>query len=163
MDDIRDLMRTAYAEAAVFSDDRSTKNGALLLSRGGIVMRGVNRFPVASMIDNPVNHERPRKYAFIEHAERAIIFKAASFGISTRGLTMVCPWACCAECARAIVLAGVTKVVAHKQAHDMTPERWQQSIIDGKEILSAGGVEYELWSGKVCGVENLFNGEIWCP
>jgi len=163
MRDMRDLMREAYAEAAEFSDDRSTKNGALLVSPEGVVLRDSNRFPAESLAYNPVNHERPRKYAFTEHAERAVIYKAATFGICTRGLTMVCPWACCAECARAIVMAGITKVVAHKQAHTITPDRWRQSILEGREILAAGKVEYELWGGKVGGVENLFNGEVWTP
>lgn len=163
MRDMRDLMREAYAEAAEFSDDLSTKNGALLVSPAGVVLRGSNRFPVASLALDPANHRRPRKYAFTEHAERDVIFKAAYHGICTRGLIMVCPWACCAECARAIVMVGISKVVAHKQAFDMSPPRWQQPIVEGLEILAAGDVKYELWGGKVGGVENLFNGEIWCP
>jgi hypothetical protein len=76
---------------------------------------------------------------------------------------MVCPWACCGDCARAISIAGITQVVAHKQAHGMSPERWQQPIEEGKEILAAKGIPYILWDGEVGGVENLFNGEIWCP
>lgn len=163
MRNTRDLMREAYAEAAAFSDDRSTQNGALLVSPAGVVLRDSNRFPAAALACNPANHERPRKYAFTEHAERAVIYKAATYGISTRGLIMVCPWACCAECARAIVMSGITKVVAHKQAFDMSPPRWQQPITEGLEILAAGGVEHELWDGKVGGVENLFNGEVWTP
>ncbi len=159
----RDLMKVAYEQAAEYSDDRSTQTGALLVNRAGITLRDSNRFPVASLSCNPANHERPRKYAFMEHAERAVIFTAAAYGLSTRGLTMVAPWACCAECARAIVMAGITKVVAHKQAYDMSPPRWQQPIAEGLEILAAGGVEYDLWDGKVGGVENLFNGEVWTP
>jgi deoxycytidylate deaminase len=99
----------------------------------------------------------------MEHAERGVIYLAAKAGLPTAGLIMICPWACCAECARAIALAGITQVIAHKQAHDKSPRRWQQSIEEGREILSACGVDYVLWSGEVGGVENLFNGEIWCP
>ena len=161
----QELLREAYKWAEKTSDDRSTKGGAILVRHDQMVplLLGSNRFPSPALSDNPANHERPRKYAFMEHAERDVIYRAVYCGISTRGLVMVCPWACCAECARAIVLAGITKVIAHKQAHDMSPPRWQQLIDDGIEILAAKGVEYLLWDGKVDGVENLFNGEIWYP
>ena len=76
---------------------------------------------------------------------------------------MVCPWACCSDCARAIVLAGIPLVVAHKQAFAMTPERWREEIAVGLEILEGGGVTYHLLDSKIGEVENLFNGEVWYP
>jgi dCMP deaminase len=161
----QDLLREAYKWAARTSDDRSTQNGSVLVRRGQLVplLLGVNRFPTRSLAENEANHERPRKYAFTEHAERDVIYSAAKCGLPTDGLVMVCPWACCADCARAICIAGIQKVIAHKQAHDISPERWKQSIEYGKEILAAHQVDYVLWDGKVGGVENLFDGEIWCP
>lgn len=161
----KELLRDAYRWAKRHSDDRSTKNGAILVRHNQMVplLYGANRFPHPSLALNEANHERPRKYAFTEHAERDVIYMAAKCGLATDGLVMVCPWACCGDCARAIVLAGITKVVAHKQAHDMSPERWQGPIEEGKEILAAQGVEYVLWDGEVGRVENLFNGEIWYP
>jgi dCMP deaminase len=161
----QELLREAYKWAEKVSDDRSTKNGSLLIRGSQMVplLFGSNRFPTRSLAKNEANHERPRKYAFTEHAERDVIYLAAKCGLSTSGLVMVCPWACCAECARAIVMAGIVSVIAHKQAHDKSPERWRQAIVDGQVILAAGGVCIEFWDGKVGGVENLFNGEIWCP
>jgi len=159
------LLRTAYEWAEKTSDDRSTKNGAILVNpcQNVPLLFGSNRFPHPSLAENEANHERPRKYAFTEHAERDVIYLAAKCGLVTEGLVMVCPWACCAECARAIVMAGITRVVAHKQAHDMSPERWQQPIEEGREILASRNVEYYLWDGEVGGVWNLFNGEMWRP
>jgi dCMP deaminase len=163
--DYRQLLREAYKWADRFSDDRSTRNGAILVRHNQMVplLFGTNRFPSTPLAENEANHKRPRKYAFTEHAERDVIYLAAKGGLPTDGLVMICPWACCGDCARAIVIAGISQVIAHKQAHDMSPERWQQPIEEGKEILAAGDVEYTLWDGKVNGVENLFNGEIWYP
>jgi dCMP deaminase len=161
----RYLLRDAYEYARQNSQDRSTHVGALLIdaTEDEVIARGANRYPADSLARNEANHERPRKYTFIEHAERDVIFACASMGEQTKGLIMVCPWACCADCARAIVLAGIPLVVAHKQAYDMSPDRWRQSLAEGQEILQEGGVVYHLWDGKIGETENLFNGEVWKP
>ncbi len=161
----QELLREAYTWAERASDDRSTRNGAILVKHNQMIplLAGANRFPARSLVGDEANHARPRKYAFTEHAERDVIYLAAKSGLQTDGLVMVCPWACCAECARAIAISGITQVIAHKQAHDMSPERWQQPIEDGKEILQACGVKYTLYDGKIGQVDNLFNGRNWCP
>jgi dCMP deaminase len=161
----RNLMRRAYQLAQDRSTDTSTKNGALLVNpfSGFVVARGVNSFTDSEMVNDPKNHERPHKYKVTEHAERAVIYRAAFQGHRTHGLVMVCPWACCADCARGIVLAGISKVVAHQQAYDKTPERWREEVEIGIEILKGGGVEYELLDAKIGDVENLFNGKVWHP
>jgi hypothetical protein len=61
------------------------------------------------------------------------------------------------------VLSGIRKVVAHKQAYDITPDRWRESIAIGLEILRAGGVEYELLDAKIGYVQNRFDGRLWNP
>ncbi len=163
------LMRTAYQFAYAESTDTSTKNGALLVDLSVhpfeefISAHGVNSFTNSDMALDPKNFERPRKYQITEHAERAVIYTAAREGICTEGLTMVCPWACCSDCARAIVLAGIPLVVAHKQAYDKTPERWREEVEVGMEILRGGGVEYFLLDSHIKDVDNLFNGEVWQP
>ena len=159
------LMREAYQEAHWKSTDTSTKVGAVLAGLFGptVFIKEVNSFTVAEMAGDPRNHKRPRKYQVTEHAERAAIYKAARMGLCTKGLTMICPWACCTDCARAIVLAGIIKVVAHRQAHDKTPERWRAEIAVGIDILERGGVEYQLLDAKIGGVENLFDGKVWYP
>ena len=160
----KDLMREAYQVALEESTDTSTKNGAVLVdSDGRVLVGGANAFTNPAMADDPRNRERPRKYQVTEHAERAAIYEAARAGIAVSGLTMVCPWACCSDCARGIVLAGIPLVVAHKQAYDMTPERWREEVAVGIEILKGSGVEYMLYDGKIGGVQNLFNGEVWQP
>ena len=161
----RDLLRQAYRYGDEFSHDTSTKLGAMLVKPDTrlLVEVGTNRYLTKEMRGDPKNHERPRKYAFIEHAERDVIFKAWRQGFITQGLTMIAPWACCGDCARAIVYAGISTVVTHKQAYDRSPERWRESIEHGREILAGGGVDYCQWDGEVGGVVNLFDGETWQP
>lgn len=163
--DYQDLLRSAYQLACDESTDISTKVGAMLIDPidGHIMVGGVNSFTDPDMASDSQNYERPRKYKVTEHAERAAIYKAARRGIPTKGLIMVCPWACCSDCARGIALAGIPLVVAHKQAYEKTPQRWRDEVDVGMEILSGAGVTYYLFDGDINGVENLFNGEIWYP
>lgn len=164
--DLRDLMRCAYKLAHAESTDTSTKVGAVLVDSdtGRIVSSGVNAFTDSSMALDPRNRERPRKYKVTEHAERAAIYKAARLGIATEGLIMVCPWACCPDCARATVLAGLTAVYGHKQAYDKTPLRWCEEVNLGIEILRGGGVSYYFLDAELGeNTVNLFDGEIWYP
>ena len=163
--DYQALMRRAYQLADDHSTDTSTKVGALLVNLidGEIKSAGVNSFTDLDMMNDPRNYERPRKYKVTEHAERASIYDAAQRGVQTRGLVMICPWACCSDCARGIVLAGIPLVIAHKQAYDKTPDRWREEVDVGIEILTGGGVLYHLLDAEIGGVENLFNGEVWCP
>lgn len=163
--DYPDLMRDAYQLAYEESTDTSTKNGALLIDPvdGGVMLGGVNAFTDPDMASDSRNYARPRKYQVTEHAERAVIYKAAKRGIRTEGLIMVCPWVGCSDCARGIVLAGIKLVVAHKQMYDKTPERWREEIAAGLEVLEGGGVIYHLLDSEINGVENLFDGEVWYP
>lgn len=163
--DYQDLMRRAYQIACDESTDTSTKNGAILVDPvdGEAMVAGVNSFTNSDMASESRNYERPRKYQVTEHAERAAIYKAAKRGIPTKGLIMVCPWACCSDCARGIVLAGIPLVVAHKQAYERTPQRWRDEVAVGLEILLGAGVTYHLFDGDISGVENLFDGEVWYP
>jgi dCMP deaminase len=155
----KELLRETYNYASAHSEDISTQCGASLVDpyTGKILVHGCNHFPSVDY------HTRPKKYAFIEHAERDVIYKAARSGIKTQGLIMVAPWACCSDCARAIVLAGITTVVAHKEAWDRSPERWKESLNYGMEILRAGNVIYFLYQGKIELLNNLFDGKYWEP
>jgi dCMP deaminase len=163
---IIDTMREVYRHADLYSDDPSTRNAAYLVRGGEVVARGANKFPEGVLrVDTRAEllTDRDRKLVHIEHAERCAIYDAASIGVRTKGTTMVCPWACCAPCARAIVMAGIVQVVAHKQILDRTPERWWKEIADGMGILKSGGVEFIPLDAEIGNIKNLFNGEVWLP
>jgi deoxycytidylate deaminase len=165
----QDYLWLAYRYASTHSHDKSTHNGAVLVNdeTGEVVMFGANHFP-RGVVQSDDRHERPKKYAYMEHAERDVILECARQGIKTEGLTLYVPWYACADCARAIIGAGISKVVGHKQMFDKTPERWRVSIADGDAMLDEAGVErIQLDIPNICtpetAVQVLFDGSFWTP
>jgi dCMP deaminase len=154
------LLKIAYEEA-VNSPDPSTQNAALLVDKS-IVLKAVNEFPVGVEYTEE-RWERPLKYKIIEHAERNVIFKAARQGIATEGLTMVAPWAACSNCARAIIQAGIKRLVRHKEAGDRSPEFWAQEIEIADQMLKEAGVEVLDYHGEIGAPEVRHSGKMWCP
>ncbi len=159
---IRELLRAAYIEASK-SHDPSTQNGALLVTPIGTAFAADhNRFP-DGVVETPERLERPLKYEYVEHAERNVIFRIARLGISAENLIMVCPWAPCADCARAIIQTGIKELITHKQAHDRSPERWREQIDRAVGMLKEGAVKFTAYDGKIGDVIIRHNGELWRP
>jgi dCMP deaminase len=156
--DIPEKMEAVY-RMAMKSTDTSTKNGAIICRERWNIAGGFNHI-LEPFLADPRSHERPHKYLVTEHAERAAIFDAVGRGIDVRGATMVANWVACPDCARAIVLSGISDVVCHKQCMDRTPERWREQVDLGLEILEKHGVRVIQWSGKL-GIKNFNNGEEW--
>lgn len=140
------LLYDAYLVARD-SPDPSTQNGALLYNqRGALIGVDCNHFP-RGVEYLPERWERPLKYEVIEHAERNSIYWAAARGRSTLDSTMVVPWAACSDCARAIIQAGVARLVRHRQATDHANDiaapgkDWSNTISTADQMLKEAGVE----------------------
>ena len=153
----RIYLRQAYIHAQARSQDSNTQNGALIVfPSSGIISADVNRY--ASIRET----ESDPKYDFIEHAERAVIYRCVSKGLTTLNTHMYCPFISCPDCARAIVMSGIKRVVGHKTLWDRTPDRWREKCRTGIHILESGGVEVLLFDGKVLNEGEFkirFNGE----
>jgi dCMP deaminase len=167
MDDtlISELMGLAYRHAYILSDDPSTKNGAIIYRDNKVVGYGVNRFTRGVDV-TPERLQRPAKYAFMEHAERNAIYSTWENGYSPVGAIMVCPWFSCADCARAIVAAGIVKIIGHSCRFTEASPTWAESINYGNQILDEGWVERVYWSGPISncvgfwdGIEHKFDAE----
>ena len=158
---IQDILRQCY-DVAKRSPDKSNQNGAALVSpiRYDLILLGWNRFPIGFDVD--VN-DRSEKLFYIEHAERDVLFRAAKSGISTVGRVLVCPWAACGDCARAIIFSGIQRLIVHKQRMEMTPDRWKANVEKAGRYMIDCGVEIEYFDGKVGGGPILVNGELWYP
>jgi dCMP deaminase len=162
-----DYLRAAYLAAKQYSDDPDTQNGAVLVSLDPEkpAIEGANGFPLG-MVGTPERLQRPAKYLYIEHAERGVIYEAAALGIPTSGATLYCPWFACVDCARAIIQAGIRRVVGHQDMLDKTPDRWQESIAQANAMLDEAKVAREYVHGKLFDDENfivLFDGKPWSP
>ncbi|NBW09327.1 MAG: CMP deaminase [Caulobacteraceae bacterium] len=153
-----DWLRVAAKEAAAGSDDTHTQNGAVLVPRAAAyVCVGVNRVP-SGVWAAPDRLARPEKYQWIEHAERAAIYRAARIGTPTAGATLYCPWFACMDCARAIILAGIVEVVGHVRPRAATPERWTSQIVKAESMLREARVGMR-WIAEPLGVTIRFDGQ----
>ncbi len=154
-----DYLRAAY-QVAMQSPDPSTQNGAVLVDdfSGEIMLGASNDFPAGVVCYPGCLEDRDAKLDYIEHAERAVIFKAVRSGHQRLGtFTLYAAWAACAPCARAIIACGVRRVAAHYHvAHDARPE-WQTTIRRAKEMFTEAGVSFREVSGKIGGVKIRFN------
>lgn len=124
-------------EVARRSKHPRTQVGAVLISRDGRIAEGCN--------DDDL------------HAEVACIADAALRGIPTLGATMVCTWAACPACAKAIVAAGVSVVYSGIQVWE-SPERWRQKVEDGIQHLKEHKVEVRRAYARACPASFRFDG-----
>lgn len=132
-------LREACRVAAAESHDLRTQNGALLRAKDGQIITAANQFP--PIIRTQERQSNANKYSYIEHAERHVVYRAAQAGICTKGATLYCPWFACAECARAIILSGVSRVVGHVKPRLLTPERWRQTIEIADQMFNEAGLD----------------------
>ena len=128
------------------SKDNKTQIGVVLVGKdNSIVSTGYNSFPrgINDYVDE--RQERPEKYFWFEHAERNAIYNAARIGVSTLGTTMymTCDISC-ADCARGIISAGISKVVFRKSTKPW-PEKWRQSAERSNQMFKEAGVIVEYY------------------
>jgi len=122
---------------AKLSKDPSTKVGAVIFDdKRRIVSAGYNGLPRgvedrASRLEN-----RERKYRMTQHAERnALAFANASL----HGTTLVCTHPCCAQCAGAVIQAGVAHVLFPRPSDEML-RRWADDFADAMIMFKEAGV-----------------------
>ena len=128
----------------VKSKDESSKIGAIIVGPDNeIRSTGYNGLPRGMDDSRPEYQERPYKYKLFEHAERNAIFNAARFGAKLSGCTLYCFWPPCSDCARAIVQAGIGRVVSTIPVRDC-PERWYDDMMTGQKILKECGVAFDV-------------------
>jgi dCMP deaminase len=135
--DIDRLLELAIATARR-SPSRPRKVGAVLVPADGAApLVACNDFP-AGVRDLEARHAHPERLLWIEHAERNVIFAAARSGRATAGATLVATFHPCADCARAIVQAGITTL--HTLAPDFADPLWGAAFVCSRAILEEGGV-----------------------
>lgn len=133
---------------ARYSKDRSTKVGAVIVSPRSQtgVSDGWNGFPRGVDDDVEKRHQRPEKYLFTEHAERNAIYNAARLGHATEGCTIYCTLPPCADCARAIIQAGITRVccLAPRDYEDFY-QRWVDHLVVTEAMFREAGVAWRVF------------------
>lgn len=126
-----------------FSKDSSTKVGAVVIGptgEGG--PWGYNGAPRGCRADEPDDPRgvRPEKYFWFSHAEANAIANAARVGYPLVGTTLVVTHFPCMDCAKAIVQAGIVKVITPEPELSFW-ERWKEHILRAKQLFAECGVE----------------------
>lgn len=105
-----------------WTEDRDFKVGAVIVGPDQeIRSTGYNGFPrgVRTDFEDRYNRSSGEKFFWFEHGERNAIYNAARIGVSTNGCTLYVNRFPCSDCARAIIQAGVSRVVCpHKPLND---------------------------------------------
>lgn len=132
---------------AAFSKDKSTKVGAVIVGPSGeIRSTGWNGAPRGCTADEDERSDaRPEKYYWFSHAEMNAITNAARVGTPLEGTSIVVTHAPCMDCARAIVQAGIKRVVFPVIEPEMY-ERWKAHFDRAELLFDECNIEVEILS-----------------
>ena len=120
---------------------RQSGVGAVIVGKNGVISKSANVLPPSLKQRHdadglPVTESE--RYHLIEHAERAAIFKSLLSGQSLAGATLYCTRFPCSDCARAMVWAGISRVVlASGYAGE---EKWLESQRVAMRLMRRAGV-----------------------
>ena len=122
------------------SKDPSTQVGACIVSENNkILSTGYNGMPIGCNDDEmPWEREAEKpndtKYPFVCHAELNAILNSPSL-IDNKNAKIYVALFPCNECAKAIIQAGIKRIVYDSDKYDGTP-----SVVASKRMLKAAGV-----------------------
>jgi len=116
------------------SHDEDTQVGCVIVSPDKrILSTGYNGFP-PGFPDGKLPRTRPGKYPYIVHSEINAIVSALNRDL--RGATLYCRFTPCKDCVKAIITAGITRIV-----YEETYARDNTDAAVVFEMLEMGGVE----------------------
>lgn len=153
-------MTMAYL-IAMQSKDRSTRIGSVIVGPDSEVRStGYNGLPRGCNDDIEERQNRPEKYYWFEHSERNAIYNAVRMGLSTKGCTLYTQGIPCADCARAIIQSGISKVVVHKKWDLESTEKWVISCERSKIMFVESNVDLVEWDGDILKIKTYHNCEV---
>jgi len=143
---VSDIFKRAQLRA-LQSRKPNTKVGALLLDKDDdIILEACNDYihPVYDS-DNSESYEDKKLYS--EHAERRLIYSAIRAGICNfEDKTLVVTHFPCCDCARAIILIGIKKIlVGTKYADENFYRKWEHNIDVSRRMLLQNSIEIGLF------------------
>lgn len=151
-DDVH-YLKLCYALTS-FSKDLSTHNASIIVNhKDERIAVGVNNILTPVHI-TPNRQIAPDKYFYTEHAERKAIFNAfysKHFHLerTLSGCTLYACWLACADCARAIIMSGISRVVGHSIPEHGEHSSWDDSVKAGITMLEEARIKVEFYNGKL--------------
>ncbi|MBY5348496.1 deoxycytidylate deaminase [Rhizobium leguminosarum] len=138
-------------EVKAMSYDPHRKVGAVVVdANGNVIAGGANAPPPVFGLSRQeteaaISQDPSWKYFMLEHAERNAIYAARDKGVSLVGATMYGTLFPCADCARAIVAAGIVKLVVSTADSDpRRDEKWRDHYNYARQIFSMSDVVVDL-------------------
>lgn len=148
----RGYLQFCFRLAIAESHDPSRAVGALLVLNDRVIGSGTNRPPARlrytkSDSAREIRSNAQWKYYNIEHAEREAINTARDNGNSAIGATLYTTLFPCADCARAIIAAGVQRLVA-PYGTPATPAdtKWIAHFEYSQQMLHRAKVDLQTYS-----------------
>lgn len=142
------------------ADDKRTKTAAMLVNEdkkyvmeNNILVKGYEHLD-----KDKLPRFKEFKNTVIEHAERAVIYAAFTIGLQNKKLIMYSPWVACVDCARAIILSGIGKVVTLDTAKVYKISTWEKSRLLGIKMMRKAGITVEEVDPSEYSGETLFMG-----
>lgn len=136
--DLRFMALTKHV--SLWSNDTSTKVGAVIVRDKTVLSMGYNGFPRGSDDNNNKRYERPLKYDWFLHAEENAIINAARNGVNISNATMYINWFPCSKCAGMIINAGINRIVCSVEP-DTNCDRFGNSFKIALEKLNECNIE----------------------
>ena len=135
-------------EVSLWSKDPSRQVGAIITIDNNIVSQGYNGFP-RGIVDTEFRlTNKPIKLSLIVHAELNAILNAARNGSTVENGTMyIYGLPPCHECAKAIIQAGITRIVYLSPTQSLT---WASSCGRAMNMFIETNIEIHKY-------EDLFN------
>lgn len=154
------FMTLCYIVATKSKDQRTNIGAVIVGPDNEIRSTGYNSFVRGINDEVPERQEKPEKYFWFEHSERNSIYNAARMGLSTKGCKMYTQGIPCADCARAVIQAGLSEVIVHTPWNDLNSEKWQESGKRSLTMFEEAGVKVRYYDGPVIGQINLMRNGI---
>lgn len=134
------FMNLALSFAEARSKDPSTQVGCVIVNPDNDpVAFGYNGFGAGSEETEELWTTRPVKYQHVIHAEVNAVGRAARRGCPTQGCTAYVTCFPCLACAKTLIAAGISRVVAHR-LHSGWDDEHKKAALEFERC----GVKYEV-------------------
>lgn len=133
------------AYVATASKDPSTQVGCVIVNPARqIVSTGFNGFPRGVDDDQARYADRATKYLMVQHAEANAVLQASG---DVRGGTAYVTHPPCAQCAGALIQAGIARIVT-VEPNAALAERFRDSFAAAATMLAEAGVTVDASEGR---------------
>lgn len=151
-----DYFMTMVYLVASRSKDKNTHVGAVVVGPDKeIRSTGYNSFPRGIIDWKDERQERPEKYYWMAHAEINAITNAALIGVSLKDCTLYTNGIPCATCGRAIINAGIQRVVVDSRWKFYEKEKWKEEAERTLQMFKEADVSVRYWSGEFIKIERF--------